>query len=159
MEILIGLCFLAALALFGGLTLLAFILAAVRLMRGPTTGAAPGAAPGPGLFGGLNLRSWIPSGLLSSGTPARGILLAVASTGTRTTYYGQRCEIRRARVDIEARGMAPFVIDTNVYIPTNLVRDVLPGSTMELRINPTNQTMVLVVGPDVGYAQGSVRTA
>lgn len=97
-------------------------------------------------------------GSLASGTPARGIMLQVSSTGTRTTYNGLRYEIRSARVDIEITGYAPYEANTNVYIPTNLVRDVLPGSTMELRVDSTNRAMVLVVGPDVGFAQGTVQT-
>jgi hypothetical protein len=97
--------------------------------------------------------------LATGGTPARGILLSVSSTGTRTQYYGQRCEIRGAVVDVEVPGLPPFEIRTQLYIPTNLVRDVLPGSTVELRIDPSNQTKVLVIGPDVGYTQGAVRTA
>lgn len=98
-------------------------------------------------------------GLRTNGTPARGIMMSVSTTGRRANNNGQRYEIRSARVDIEADGMSPFEINTDVYIPGNLVRDVLPGSTMELRIDPSNQGYVLVIGPDVGFAQGTVRTA
>lgn len=99
------------------------------------------------------------SGLLATGTPARGIMLTVSSTGTRTTYNGVRYEVRSALVDVEVTGFAPYESNTSVYIPTNLVRDVLPGSTMELRVDTTDRSRVIVVGPDVGFAQGTVQTS
>jgi hypothetical protein len=86
---------------------------------------------------------------LASCVPARGILLSVSITGRRTKHRGQRFEIRRCRIDIEPSGYAPYEVSADVYIPSNLLRDVLPGSTMEVR----------VIGPEVGFAQGAVRTA
>lgn len=108
---------------------------------------------GGGLFGGGVYA------LASNGMPARGIMLSVSATGRRTSSSGQRYEIRSARVDVEAPGQPPYEIRTDVYIPSNLVRDVLPGSTMELRIDPSNPGSVLVIGPDVGFAQGVVKTS
>jgi hypothetical protein len=96
---------------------------------------------------------------LENAVPARGILLSVAITGTRTRHRGQRYEIRQCRVDVEPSGFAPYEVTANVYIPSTLVRDVLPGSTMEVRVDSGNLQNVLVIGPDVGYAQGSVRTS
>jgi hypothetical protein len=96
---------------------------------------------------------------LAACTPARAILLTVAITGTRTRHRGQRFEVRRCKIDIEPVGYAPYEISANVYIPSTLVRDVLPGSTMEVRVDAANLNQVLVIGPDVGFAQGSVRTA
>lgn len=151
MEIIVGLCFLIGVAIVGGLVVVALIFALVRAVRSSaTTPFGAGAS-----FGSVLSNR----GMLSNGTPARGILLSVASTGTRTTYKGQRYEIRRGRVDIEAQGMRPYEIDTNVYIPSNLLRDALPGSTVELRITPSDQSKVVVFGPDVGYTQGTVRSA
>jgi len=91
--------------------------------------------------------------------PARGIMLSVSSTARSARYNGQRFEIRRGRVDVEEVGGQPYTIDTDIYIPSNLARDVLPGSTMELRVDPSNATRVYVIGPDVAYAQGAVRTS
>ncbi len=109
-------------------------------------------AGGAGLFtGGVY-------GLTSNGTPARGIMLWVSNVGQRTTSGGIRYEIRTAKVDIEVPGYQPYEANVNLYIPGNLVRDVLPGSTMELRVGSDRST-VLVIGPDVGYVQGAVRTA
>lgn len=122
--------------------------------------AMSGNRSNPNLGGG----SWSGTGgtdvwsLQSSGTPARGILMSVSSTGTRTNYRGQRFETRSARVDIEATGYEPFEVNTYLLIPSNLVRDVLPGSTVELRVNLSDRSQVLVIGPDVGFAQGAVKT-
>ena len=154
-EILGALCVFIAALLIGVVFFVAILFIVIRAIRGAMTGPT-----GAGFVNPLVGSSPVPRGsLLASGTPARGILLAVASTGSRANYFGMRCEIRRARVDIEAQGVRPFELDTNLYIPTTLVRDALPGSTVELRINPRDQSMVLVVGPDVGYAPGAVRTS
>jgi hypothetical protein len=96
---------------------------------------------------------------LSKGVPARGILLNVAISGSRTRHRGQRYEIRTCRIDVEPSGFAPYEVTANVYIPSTLVRDALPGSTLEVRVDSGDLQNVLVIGPDVGYAQGSVRTA
>lgn len=150
-EIAAALCILLAATIIGGLMVIAFVFAIISVVRGQR---------GKPMFGGKSLRAWIQSGnLIVAGTPARGIVLAVAPTGTRTSYYGQRCEMRGARVDVEIPGIMPYEIQTTLYIPTNLVRDVLPGSTMELRVDRTSASKAYVVGPDVGYAQGAVRTA
>ncbi len=107
-----------------------------------------------------SLTAWIArNNLVTHGTPARGIVLAITSTGRRAQFYGVPCEIRSAQIDVELPGVAPFVTQADLYIPRSLVRDTLPGSTMELRIDPSRATRIFVVGPDVAYAQGSVRTA
>jgi hypothetical protein len=98
-------------------------------------------------------------GPLANGTPARAILLSVASTGWRRNYSGFRYEVRDARVDIEEPGVPPYELAIQLYIPGNLVRDALPGSTMEVRLNRGDRRMLVVVGPDVGYTQGAVRTS
>lgn len=114
-----------------------------------------GTSSGGGVGGFFSGGIW---GMRQNGTPARGIMLAVSMTGRRTNYGGQRYEIRSARVDIEPQGYAPYEVSTDVYIPSNLVRDVLPGSTMELRVDLNSRGMVIVIGPDVGYTAGAVRT-
>jgi hypothetical protein len=96
---------------------------------------------------------------LARAVPARGILLNVSMTGQRTKHRGQRFEIRQCRIDIEPSGYAPYEVTAAVYIPASLIRDVLPGSTMEVRVDSANLQYVLVIGPEVGFAQGAVRTA
>jgi hypothetical protein len=138
---------------FGGFMVFAFILA----MSGGSQNANwnQSSAFGGGGFGGFGGFG----SLAQNGTPARAIMLWVSNTGSSTRRGNQRFEIRNARVDVEMAGYPPFELTTNVYIPSNLVRDVLPGSTMEIRMSQNDRSMVLVVGPDVGYAQGAVRTS
>ena len=141
----------AAVGLFVGFVIFMFI-AFVVAMSGNRTNPNLGG----GSWGGGGVTLW---SLRSNGTPARGILMTVSSTGRRANYGGQRFEIRNARVDIEATGFAPFETTTDMLIPGNLVRDVLPGSTVELRVDLSDRSLVLVIGPDVGFAQGAVRTS
>ncbi len=105
----------------------------------------------PGSSGGLNIASQ------SGGKPARAILLYVDSVGVWKRNNGQRYDVRNASIDIEEPNGAPYVMDNaSLHTPPNLVRDALPGSTMEVRIRGNR---VFIVGPDVGYAQGAVRTS
>lgn len=83
------------------------------------------------------------------GTSARGILLAVSSTGTRA---GTNQESRRVTIDIEIPGQPPYEVRTVATFPTCLRADVLPGATVELRVNPRNRTApISIVGPGVGF--------
>ena len=96
-EIAVGLCVVIGFLLAGGLLFIALVIGVVMAARGRSVKSP---------FSGQGIRSWINRGnLLASGTPARAILLSVASTGTRTSFYGQRCEIRNAYVDIELPGV------------------------------------------------------
>jgi hypothetical protein len=88
-------------------------------------------------------------GMGLGGTPARGILLAVASTGTRA---GTNQESRRVTIDIEVPGQPPYEVSTVATFPTCLRGDVLPGATVELRVHPRNRNApVSIVGPGVGF--------
>src|ERR1700752_3825294 len=103
---------------FGFLILVFFVIRAmVRAARGM----------GQGFGGSLGL----------GGTPARGILLAVASTGTRS---GTNQESRRVTIDIEVPGQPPYEVTTVATFPTCLRGDVLPGATVELRVDPRSHT-------------------
>jgi hypothetical protein len=83
------------------------------------------------------------------GTPARGILLAVSSTGNRV---GTNLESRQVTIDIEIPGQPPYEVRTVAMFPTSLRGDVLPGATVELRVHPSDRTArVSIVGPGVGF--------
>lgn len=156
-AVLFGLCFFAS----GGIAVVtaAIVITVVLVRRLGSGGAASqgGAASG---FGLGALSAWVArQNLVTGGAPARAIVLSISSVGTRTQFCGVRCDLRTAMLDIELPGTTPFVTQANVYIPTSLVRDTLPGSTMEVRIDPARRDRVFVVGPDVAYAQGAVRTA
>jgi hypothetical protein len=86
------------------------------------------------------------------GTPARGILLWVAPRGTPSGTAARRFQLRQVKIDIEIPGQPPYVIDTMATIPMNLVRDVLPGATMEVRVDRSDPTSVTIVGPGAGFS-------
>jgi hypothetical protein len=91
--------------------------------------------------------------LSSSGVPARGILLQVAQTsGGMAGPIGRRFQRRSVRIDIEVPGRAPYEVNAFAWIPMNCVRDVLPGATVEVRVDPTNPQNFMIVGPGVGFA-------
>lgn len=91
--------------------------------------------------------------LAAKGVPARGILLQVSSIATRVPGGTRlrRFESRSVTIDIEVPGSAPYVAMVNAVIPSNLVRDVLPGATVELRVDPKNANNIAIVGPGVGF--------
>jgi hypothetical protein len=84
--------------------------------------------------------------LLKSGLPGRGILLQVSPTATRVA--GTRPSVRRdVLIDVEVAGRAPFELRTSLYIPQALDRDVLPGATLDIRVDPKNPKKIAIVGP------------
>jgi hypothetical protein len=97
--------------------------------------------------------------LVARGIPARGILLSVASTGTKAGTQARRFEVRQVRIDVEIPGQAPYETNATPWIPINLVRDVLPGATVELRVDPKNPSNMAIIGPGTGFVQQAVRTA
>lgn len=91
--------------------------------------------------------------LVASGIPGRGILLQVSPQPTNTVgTRPRRFQLRQVRIDVELPGKPPYVIDATPYIPTNLVRDVLPGATVEIRVARTNRNKIAIIGPGVGFA-------
>jgi len=91
--------------------------------------------------------------LVASGFRGRGILLQVSSQPTNTVgTRPRRFQLRQVRIDIELPGKPPYVIDATPYIPTNLVRDVLPGATVEIRVSRTDRNKIAIIGPGVGFA-------
>lgn len=97
--------------------------------------------------------------LVKNGIPARGILLQVAPRGVRAGTRTRPFEQRQVYIDIEIPGQPPYEINASPIIPLNLVRDVLPGATVELRIDRGNRSNMAIIGPGVGFVQSSVMTA
>lgn len=89
---------------------------------------------------------------LDRGRPARAIFLQVAPRGVWTGAQGRRFQSRMCTVDVEIPGERPYEVSTNVIIPQNLVRDVLPGATLEVRVSRTNSAQITVVGPGAGFS-------
>jgi hypothetical protein len=91
--------------------------------------------------------------LSQGGLPARGILLQVAQTASGLGGpIGRRFQRRSVRIDIEIPGRNPYELSSFAWIPMNCVRDVLPGATVELRVDPQNPQKFVIIGPGVGFA-------
>lgn len=97
--------------------------------------------------------------LLRSGIPARGILLAVAQQGTKVGSVSRRFDQRSVTIDIEVPGQAPYEVSTFALTPINFASDVLPGATVELRVDPKNPSRIVIVGPGTGFVQAALRTS
>jgi hypothetical protein len=92
--------------------------------------------------------------VLTQGVPARGILLTVSPTATRTR--GANYQTRQVYMDVEIAGHAPFEVSLALRIPANMVRDVLPGATLELRVDPQDRNNIIMIGPGVGFPAASL---
>jgi hypothetical protein len=92
------------------------------------------------------------SGLMKKGLPARGILLQVSSLATRVPNSTPRVERRQVTIDVEVPGQAPYVVSAQVLVLANLRNDVMPGATVELRVDPKNKKNIAIVGPGSGFA-------
>jgi hypothetical protein len=92
-----------------------------------------------------------PTRLLQTGLIARGILLRVDIPLTRWSAEGGRqlFQRRQLRIDVELPGRAPYEVDQLVQFPTNLSKLILPGATVELRVDPKNPKKLVVSGPGV----------
>jgi hypothetical protein len=111
-------------------------------------------ATGNQLFGALNLGAgsfeFTPGGAFK--VAARGILLQVNTASRRIWMSGVRLEQRQMRIDVEIPGREPYEISTTANFPTNLVRDLVPGAQVEMRVSGTNSSQVYIVGLGAGYA-------
>jgi hypothetical protein len=97
--------------------------------------------------------------LFSSGVPARGILLSVSSQSFGSVGVGLfKFQQRQVEIDIEIPGQAPYEINVIALVPLNLVADVLPGATVEVRVDPRNQNNIAIVGPGVGFNAATLAT-
>lgn len=100
------------------------------------------------------------SALLDNGIPGRGILLAVSSTsvGESVGIGMYKFQQRAVTIDIEVPGRPAYEATVTVLVPLNLVRDVLPGATMEVRVDPRNSNNIAIVGPGVGFNASTLMT-
>jgi len=97
--------------------------------------------------------------LFANGTPARGILLAVSSMSLGSVGVGlYKFQQRQVQIDIEIPGAAPYEVNVVALVPLNLVADVVPGATVELRVDPKNRNQIAIVGPGVGFNAAMLAT-
>ncbi len=85
--------------------------------------------------------------VLTSGVPARGLVLSVSQTGFAVLQGGTRYERRTVVLDVEMPGRPPFQIQGQPLIPKYFVRNVLPGTFVELRMDSSKPQNFAVVGP------------
>jgi len=92
--------------------------------------------------------------LIANGTPARGILLFVTpySSPVQGSTAQRRFVSRNVTIDVEIPGQQPYEVTTDLIIPSNLDRDILPGATVELRVDSRNPSRMAIVGPGAGFS-------
>jgi len=83
--------------------------------------------------------------LLQRGVLAHGIILQADQFATETTYLGQRFELRNLTLDVEVPGQAPYEVRFQARVPR--IVEALPGATLDLRVNPSSQSSIEIVGP------------
>jgi len=86
--------------------------------------------------------------ILGNGVQARGILLKVGSQRRPMGSAGGYYEMRAVTIDVEIPGKRPYETDCMLYVPANLCRLILPGATLELRVQSSSS--IAVYGPGVG---------
>lgn len=105
-----------------------------------------------GIAGALKTAGMSYDAIIAKGVHARGIPLSVALRGTRIGTVNKRYQVRQVTIDIEIPGEAPYVMTGVAIIPMNLVRDVLPGATLEIAVDKTKPDRVAIVGPGAGFS-------
>ena len=85
--------------------------------------------------------------LVQTGIPAQGILLQVDSYGTRQLINGYVYERRGVILDVEMPGQPPYQVRVTPLFPVSMVRNVLPGVSLQLRVDPKSSQTVAVVAP------------
>ena len=97
--------------------------------------------------------------LLANGIQGRGILLGVSNMSLGTVGVGLfKYQQRGVTIDVEVPGRPPYECTVTALIPLNLVRDVLPGATVEVRVDPSNPNNIAIVGPGVGFNANTLMT-
>ncbi len=95
----------------------------------------------------------------AKGISGRGILLAVSNMSIGSVGTGLfKMQQRSVTIDIELPGQAPYQATVIALIPMNLVRDVLPGATVEIRVDPRDSTNIAIIGPGVGFNSNTLMT-
>ncbi|MFI5296930.1 MAG: hypothetical protein ACHREM_02440 [Polyangiales bacterium] len=83
--------------------------------------------------------------VFNTGVPASGLILSASKFSTRLAFNGQVFDTRAVVLDVEVPGAAPYEVSVTPLIPRFC--EVLPGASLELRVDPTDPKNLLVVGP------------
>jgi hypothetical protein len=89
--------------------------------------------------------------LAATGIHARGLVLSVGQVGTTVVLGGRRYQRRSLVLDVEIPGQAPYEISAAQLIPGGLMRRILPGATIQVRVDPMNPQKLALVGPGATY--------
>ena len=84
--------------------------------------------------------------LTQSGLRGRGLILSSSQTATNTRMGMQRFEQLQMTLEIEVQGVAPYVIQGVFLVPRGMV-DAIPGSSLEIAVDRSNPSSVVVLGP------------
>lgn len=84
--------------------------------------------------------------LTQSGLRGRGLILSSSQMATNTRVGMQRFEQRQMTLEIEVQGVAPYVIQGVFLVPRGMV-DAIPGSSLEIAVDRSNPSSVIVLGP------------
>lgn len=91
-------------------------------------------------------------GLSKTGIPARALLLEVSSTRVVVRSGWKTYERRKLTIDLEISGSEPCELSLNQLIPAHLARYVLPGASLEVRVDPKDPKHLAIVGPCAGFS-------
>jgi hypothetical protein len=83
--------------------------------------------------------------LTTTGILGRAIILQADRNSSRTTVNGQRMEQRAVLLDIELPGQQPYEMSLSAAIPR--IVEALPGSSVDVRVDPKDPSNVMIVGP------------
>lgn len=107
--------------------------------------------------------------LAATGVPASGLVLQVARTGMKFSMNGRTYDQRSLVLEVDIPGQPPYEVSVQPLIPRGMLRNILPGATIDIRVDPMNPQRVAVVlpgnmsafgaqGPQGGYPQGYAPT-
>jgi hypothetical protein len=85
------------------------------------------------------------AGALGGAVVGRGLVLSASRYAGETLQWGKRMETRKLTLDVEVPGAAPFEVTVTPAIPRFC--EALPGSVLDVRVNPRSPQGLTVIGP------------
>jgi hypothetical protein len=77
---------------------------------------------------------------------ARGLVLAASQLSAATRVGGRRFEARQMTIEVEVPGQPPYVTRGVFRLPRGIVEGI-PGSSLELSVDPSDQSRIVILGP------------
>ena len=85
--------------------------------------------------------------LVAKGLRGSGLVLASAQPAVGITVGNRRFDQRTVTIDVEVAGRAPYMISQAVLLVPRGLGETVPGSSVELAIDPRSPNTVAVLGP------------